>query len=367
MKKLLFICLSCLFALGTQAQDYTVYNDFMQKFMSMRMGYQVPDKSAPYGYRMVEQVGKPAPEYYLNKKYNSKTLQGKYVIMDFWATWCGGCRVLSHYMDSLMLKSSDQYGEDWIQLIGMNYKENMVDKGYNADKYWKEKGYSFPNIRSKGVTACGDTLHAGHPTAIIIDDKGIIRFRVDGAGRHTAGELMFALWALKTLPESGLPMNMETAKKFLAEGKEMEALYVLYHLPAGEEADVLKFRYAAKVNPWVGESLYKELDERYKDTEAYQTVMRQLAEVILEEKVSALYSTAWHTLKEFSDHGKWGKEDSNKLTRLMSILQARYGRSLQHSALRMLESQQRQAEQKGDTQTANLLKQDIQELKNTPQ
>ena len=338
MKKLVIICWACLLSLAAQAQDYAVYNDFMQKYMNMNMGYYEADKSAPNGFRVVEQVGKPVPEYYLNKKYNSKTLRGKYVIMDFWATWCGGCRVLSHYMDSLMLKTSDQYGEDWIQLIGMNYKENMVDKGYNADKYWKEKGYSFPNVRSKGVTACGDTLHAGHPTAIIIDDKGIIRYRVDGAGPATAGQLMFALWALKTLPESGLPMNLETAKQFLAEGKETEALYVLWHLPAGEEVDVLKFRYAAKENPWVAQGLYKELDARYKGTEAYQTIMRRVAEIILKENLSDFYYNAWQTLKYFSDHGQWGRENSDEIQLLIGLLQHRYASSLQRSAAFRLKS-----------------------------
>ena len=36
---------------------------------------------------MVKQVGEPAPEFYFDKKLNSKALKGKFVVINFWSTW----------------------------------------------------------------------------------------------------------------------------------------------------------------------------------------------------------------------------------------------------------------------------------------
>lgn len=338
MKKILLIYLALLVTGWTCAQDYKIFNDFMKKYMNLKTSYTIPDSMSIDGFREVEQVGKPMPDYYFNKKLNSETLKGKYVILDFWATWCGGCRVLSHYMDSLMIKSTNLYTKNGIQLIGVNYKENMVNKGYKAQTYWKEKGYGFPNVDGKGAEACGDAVHAGFPTALIVDDKGIIRYRIDGAGPSTANELMFALWALKFFPESGLPLNLETVKKFLAEDKELEALYILYNLPENEKIDELRFRYTIRQDKWVGTELYQKILNRYKNTEHYQTMVRRLVEIILEEKASNLYYDAWQTLKSFFDHGLWKNESPNEILLLTGLLQYRYACSLQQRAFNMLKA-----------------------------
>lgn len=354
MKKILFFIVCMVVVLHGKAQNYDVYNKFMQQYMNMKMGYMVEDLQSEDGYRVEVQVGKPVPDYYFDRKLNSKSLKGKYVVFDFWATWCGGCRVLSHYMDSLMIKNTDLYTKNNVQLIGVNYKEKLVNKGYDARKYWKEKGFSFPTVDSKGVEAFGDTVHAEHPTAIIVDDKGIIRYRVDGAGPKTASEIMFALWALKFLPESGLPMTLETAQKFAAEGKYMEGLYILYNLPSDKDIDFLKFTYALEVNKYNAEQIFKECVEKYENQDDYQTLMCQFAEKILEENVSELYEPAWRVLTDFYNHGHFGTEKREKVISLSALLQNRYGKSLQQKGLSMLKSILKTA--KSDNKDPQLIK-----------
>ena len=338
MKKILLIYLALFVTGWTCAQDYKIFNDFMKKYMNLKTSYTVSDSTSDNGYHDVEQVGKPMPTYYFNKRLNSKTLKGKYVVLDFWATWCGGCRMLSHYIDSLMIKSTDLYTKNKVQIIGVNYKENMIDKGYKAQTYWKEKGYGFPYVGGKGAETCGDSVHAGLPTALIIDDKGIIRYRIDGAGPNTAKEIMFALWGLKFFPESKELINLNTAKKYLSEGKELEGLYILYHLPANEEIDRLLFRYTIHQNKWVAVELFHEIIKRYKETKQYQTIVRNLAEIILEENASNLYYEAWQILKDFLDHGLWKNTSPNEIQLLTGLLQYRYSCYLQQTSINMLKS-----------------------------
>src|SRR5262245_54328762 len=50
---------------------------------------------------------------------NSLLEQGKPVLMDFWATWCGPCRMVIPHMAEL----SRKYGKDGLIVIGMNLEE----------------------------------------------------------------------------------------------------------------------------------------------------------------------------------------------------------------------------------------------------
>lgn len=129
---------------------------------------------------LVNQLGTPAPRYTFSKELNSKTMKGKFVIMNFWSTWCGGCRALCMDLDSLMVKHSNDYRD--VQIIGVNYKETLADKGYKAKEWWKQKAFDYPTTDdNKGVDEFCTTVHAGHPTMMLIDNKGIIR------GRWTLG------------------------------------------------------------------------------------------------------------------------------------------------------------------------------------
>lgn len=39
-------------------------------------------------------IGDPMPAYDFGGGLNSKALKGKTVVLTYWATWCGGCRLL---------------------------------------------------------------------------------------------------------------------------------------------------------------------------------------------------------------------------------------------------------------------------------
>lgn len=75
-------------------------------------------------------VGKDAPAFTLNdlngKSISLSDYQGKYVLIDFWATWCPDCRKLTPSLLSLY----NEYKDKNIVFLGVSFdtnKEQLVD------------------------------------------------------------------------------------------------------------------------------------------------------------------------------------------------------------------------------------------------
>lgn len=101
----------------------------------------------------------------------STSLKGKVVVLDFWATWCGPCKELTHQVNENI---SDLHKRSDFLMIGVNYREYKPDL---AKKYWIDSGYKFPMAGDKDVL--GKLISAGNPTLMVIDKKGKVRGRWD--------------------------------------------------------------------------------------------------------------------------------------------------------------------------------------------
>ena len=329
MKKFFANILLLACALTVQAQtpvNYDRYYDFMKSYKSLAMGInaELGNPESPF----TEQMGKPAPAYDFGGGLSSKALKGRFVILNFWSTWCGGCRVLSCYLDTVMVQQTDIYTKAGVQIIGVDYLENMIDKGLKAKKWWKDHGIHYPNVMGKGVDECGKAFIAGHPTAIVIDEDGIMRYRCDGAGEHTAGQIAFAVWALKLFPESGLPFSMATAEQFAASGEYDKATYVLWNMEQTLDVQMREFEYSLKFDRYQAQHLYGEIKKQHINDAEWTHTLRQMADKVVEEHCSMMYKTCLDDVNEIFFHAHYGTiEKYETIYTTRGCLSLLYGRT----------------------------------------
>lgn len=111
------------------------------------------------------------------KDFDLKSYRGKYVMIDFWGTWCGPC-----VAEMPKVKEFSEKYADKLVVLGINsgdtqkkLKEYVESKGYKWEQVCSVKGSNPNNFVTKfNVT--------GFPTKFIIDPNGVILKKYLGSG-----------------------------------------------------------------------------------------------------------------------------------------------------------------------------------------
>lgn len=125
-----------------------------------------------------EKPTKPLPAFELadlsGKTWKLATLEGKSVLINLWATWCGPCNNELPHLQKLYESVKDRPG---LQILTFNIDEDLG----LVEPFMKEKGYTFPVLPAFSLVT---TLLDGFaiPQNWIIDPKGVWRWTQIGYG-----------------------------------------------------------------------------------------------------------------------------------------------------------------------------------------
>lgn len=133
-----------------------------------------------------ELISLPAPDFSLfnlnGVEINLKSLKGKTIVIDFWATWCGPCLVSFPGLQKVVNKFND---DESVQFLFVNTWENVAEKKSNATLFIEKNKYTFNVLMDEQNEVVAKFKVEGIPTKFVIDKEGNIRFKSVGFSGNT--------------------------------------------------------------------------------------------------------------------------------------------------------------------------------------
>lgn len=138
------------------------------------------------------EIGRPAPSFKLpdlnGKEISLNDYKGKLVMLDFWATWCGPCRMTMPVMENLQ----KEYPNDMVLLaINLQERDGVVREYVQQE-----------NINSKVLLDREGSVGQAYGTSsipmhVLIDKSGIVRHVQLGYNAGMAAQLRSEIEKLK--------------------------------------------------------------------------------------------------------------------------------------------------------------------------
>ena len=131
-------------------------------------------------------VGEAAQDFSLHdlkgRTFRLRDLRGKIVLLDFWASWCGPCRIDLPHIEALQR----EYSREDLIVLGINSESAPL-----ARSFMQQQGYSFPSLVDEGYEVSRQYQATSLPTIVIVDREGSIAAYLVGLQRE--GDLHRAL------------------------------------------------------------------------------------------------------------------------------------------------------------------------------
>jgi len=124
--------------------------------LGIEIGYQAPDWTLP-------RLGREG-------QMSLKELRGKVVVVSFWASWCGPCRVEVPALE----EAWQAYKDRDVVIVGLSVDDRQED----ADGFLRMFPVTYPvllDLRGDRVGATWQVMSL--PTTVIVDKQGVVRRR----------------------------------------------------------------------------------------------------------------------------------------------------------------------------------------------
>lgn len=149
------------------------------------LGQAAAPELLPVAERHVVKLGEPAPNFQLRDMNGHPValadLRGKVVLLNFWATWCGPCRVEMPAMEELYQAFSRKDFE--ILAVSTDAQGVAVTRPFQQENH-----LTFPILHDAdyrvGLTYGARSL----PMTFMVDRQGIVRHQIFGARDWGAAE-----------------------------------------------------------------------------------------------------------------------------------------------------------------------------------
>jgi peroxiredoxin len=165
------------------------------------------------------------------KKVSLGDYKGKFVLLNFWATWCAPCRKEMPAMSNL----HNEFGADALEVVGVHVGPSLA----GVKKFLEAVPVSFTILMDKDMSLASWGVQ-GLPTTFLINPEGKLIYKAVGEREWDSPEMMKFLKDLVTKYErlaeaGGLPENSRIENK--PEGKSFFANLIDGFGWFGDDAD----------------------------------------------------------------------------------------------------------------------------------
>jgi cytochrome c biogenesis protein CcmG, thiol:disulfide interchange protein DsbE len=133
------------------------------------------------------QINDPVPDFHSRilksptAEFRFNDVRGKVVYVDFWASWCGPCRMSLPLLDSLFGK----FASRGLVVVGVNQDESDQER----DNFMKRFPVRFTLVGDEGHRIAKQFEVKAMPSGYVVDRKGFIRYIHSGFDANTAQQL----------------------------------------------------------------------------------------------------------------------------------------------------------------------------------